>query len=79
MNWLLAIEKSEGQDVVRSLFVLLIVVICVACIYFVGRWFLAKLANATALVVWDGLFLLIGLVVALNFLLGLVGRQFINW
>jgi hypothetical protein len=79
MTTLIQLAAVSGEGLVRNLLFLLIIVICVAAIYFVGRWFLAKLANATALMVWDGFFLLVGLIVVLNFLLSLIGRQFIVW
>jgi hypothetical protein len=43
-------------------------------------WFIGKLA-APGIVrtIWDGLFILVGLVVIINFLLGLGGHAFIAW
>lgn len=69
----------SGDDLVRNLLTLLVIVICCALIYGAGRWCLMKLAKPLALTVWDGFFLLVGLIVALNFLLGLVGHPLIVW
>jgi len=70
----------SGDSLVHNLLILLVVVICVAAIYFVGKWFLQRLtAGPTALMVWDGVFILIGLIFVINFLLSLIGRPFIQW
>lgn len=79
MNTAIQLASISGEGLVRHLLVMLVIIICCAAIYYVGRIFIAKLANATALMVWDGFFLLIGLIVVLNFLLSLIGRPFIQW
>ena len=79
MTTALMLAAVEGDSLVRNLFVLLIILICCGAIYYVGRIFISKAGKPLPLMVWDGLFLLIGLIFVLDFLLGLVGRGFINW
>lgn len=81
MNHLILSEVivANGDGLVGRLFTALIVGICVMLIWWVGKWFLAKIAApAIALTVWTGLFILVGLIVVLNFLLGLGGHSFIR-
>jgi hypothetical protein len=76
------VSLSTGSDggLVHSLFFFLIIGICVAAIWWVGRWFFVKLAlPAVAMTIWTGLFILIGLIVLINFLLSLTGHPFIRW
>lgn len=71
---------GDANGMVSSLFHLLIVGICVGIVYFLGVWFIATLTgSATVRKVWDGLFLLLGAVVVINFLMGLGGHAFIAW
>jgi lipopolysaccharide export LptBFGC system permease protein LptF len=72
--------STDSSGLVHQLFLFLIVGICVALIFWVGRWFITKLAAPpAALTIWTGLFVLVGLIVALNFLLGLAGHPFVKW
>jgi amino acid permease len=74
------IVLTDSNGLVGQLFFFLIVGLCVALIFWVGRWFIQKLnAPAQAMTLWNGLFILVGLIVALNFLLGLAGHPFIRW
>lgn len=58
----------------------LIVGICVAIVWALGRWFILKFgAPALVMVVWNALFMLLGAIFIINFLLGLTGHQFIKW
>lgn len=73
------ISLSSGDGLVHSLFLFLIIGLCVAVLWWAGRWFITKLAlPAMAMTVWTGIFLLIGVIVLLNFLLSLVGHPFIR-
>lgn len=68
-----------GDGLVHELFVVLIIGICCALIWAVGRWFIQKLAApALVMTIWNGFFLLVGLIVVVNFLLGLAGHPFIR-
>ena len=69
----------NGNGIVHLLLVVLIVAVCCLLIWWVGRWVMTKLAApAVAMTVWDGLFIFIGLIVVINFLLGLIGKSFIQ-
>lgn len=69
-----------GDGLVHQLFLVLIIGICVALIWAVGRWFIQKLAApALVMTIWNGFFLLVGLIVVINFLLGLAGHSFIRF
>lgn len=69
----------NGDGLVHQLFLVLIIGICVALIWGVGRWFIQKLgAPPVAMTIWNGIFILIGLIVAVNFLLSLAGHPFIQ-
>jgi hypothetical protein len=72
------ITTGSGGLIHQLLFVLL-VGICVLLIWWVGTWFISKLA-APAIVktIWDGLFILIGLFVVINFLMSLSGHPLVQ-
>lgn len=84
---MLAATKIEvgGEGLVNQLFTFMIIGACVALIYFFGRWLITIIAGKsksspdTAITIWNVVFALVGLVVALNFLMGLAGKQFIEW
>lgn len=78
---LAAIVIAGGNNgVISQLFTALIFGICLLLIWFVGKWFIGKLgAPALAATVWTGLFVILLLIVALNFLLGLGGNSFIKF
>jgi hypothetical protein len=64
-----------GDGMVHQLLMFLLIGICVGLIYWVGKWFIGSVgAPPMASKVWDGLFILIGLIVIINFLLGLAGH-----
>lgn len=72
MNYLMLAAGGEG--IVRQLWVLVIVVICAGIIWAFGKWAIKALkAPPHALTVWDGIFLLVGVLVLINFLLSLIG------
>jgi hypothetical protein len=70
---------SDNGGLIHSLLFVLLVGICVLLIWWVGTWFIGKLgAPAIVRTVWDGLFILIGLIVVINFLLSLAGHPLLN-
>lgn len=70
----------EGSGVVHLLVVVLIVGIIAALIWAAGRWAIIKFAAPpVVMTIWNGLFMLIGLIIAINFLLGLIGKPLITW
>lgn len=76
-----AIHLSGGSGgLINGLLLVLVVGICVLLIWWVGTWVITKLgAPAIVRTIWDGLFILVGLVVVINFLMGLVGHPFVQW
>lgn len=75
-----AIVVSGGGGLIHSLFMILIVGICVLIVWAVGRWVITKFAApAIAMTIWNGLFILIGAIVIINFLLSLGGHGFITY
>jgi hypothetical protein len=74
------VHVGSSGGLVNGLFFVLIVGICVLLIWWVGTWFIGKLgAPAIVRTIWDGLFILVGLVVIINFLLGLGGHPLVAW
>lgn len=77
MNTLAAIS---GEGLVWQLFAMLIIGICALAIWWVGKWFIAKLGGPPmAITIWAGLFILLGLIVVLNFLLSLIGYPIVDF
>jgi hypothetical protein len=75
-----AIVLGNSGGLVQSLLMILIVGICLGLVYWFGKWFLGQIgAPGIALTIWTGLFILILLIVVINFLLGLGGHGFINY
>jgi hypothetical protein len=74
-----ALSTSDGGGLIHQLVLFLIIGICVAAIWAVGRWFIVKLAlPPIAMTIWSGIFIILGLVVLINFLLGMTGHGFIR-
>ena len=72
--------QISGDGLVHQLMVVLLVGICVAIVWFLGRWFITKFAApAIVMTVWNALFLLLGAIFIINFLLSLAGHPFIRW
>lgn len=70
----------DGDGIVKQLMIVLLVGICVAIIWALGRWFITKFAApAVVMTIWNALFLLIGAIFIINFLMGLAGHPFIRW
>jgi hypothetical protein len=73
-------ELATSGGLVHDLFAVLIISICCAIIWWLGRWFIEKMAlPGLVLTVWTGLFLLVGAIVLINFLLGLTGHGFLHY
>lgn len=83
MNPILAdafLKDPQAGGLIHGLFLVLIVVICVALIWAAGRWFIQKVAApAVVMTVWNGFFILVGLVIIVNFLMSLLGHGFIAY
>ena len=71
---------AGGGGLVHGLLMFLIVGVCLALVWYFGKWILAQLgAPAIALTIWTALFALVGLIIVINFLLGLGGHSFIQY
>jgi hypothetical protein len=81
MNTLLPMLAAiSGEGMVRQLLVVLIIGICVLIVWYMGKWVITKLgALPIVMTVWNGLFILLGGIVIINFLLGMVDRPLIRW
>lgn len=77
MNMLMAIG---GEGIVRSLIIVLVVGVCCLAIWAAGKYFIKVLgAPPHATTIWNAVFVLIGLLVLVNFLLGLIGYPLIKF
>jgi hypothetical protein len=71
---------GDSSGLIHALFLVLIIGICIALIWAAGRWFITKMAApALVMTVWNGFFLLVGLIIVINFLMSLVGHGFITY
>lgn len=74
------LNLGNSSGLIHSLFAVLIIGICCAIIWAVGRWFITKITqNALAMTVWNGFFILVGCIIIINFLMSLVGHGFIEY
>jgi hypothetical protein len=70
----------SGEGMVRQLVVVLVVGICALIVWWLGKHFIEKLgAPPIVRTVWDGLFILLGGLCLINFLLGLVGYPIVRF
>lgn len=82
MNLLSAVilAGGDGGGIIHQLLMVLIVGICVAIVWALGRWFITKFgAPGVVMTVWNALFLLLGAIFIINFLMGLAGHPFLQW
>lgn len=74
------ISVGGGSGLVHSLLMVLLVGVCLGIVWALGRWLIGALgAPAVAQTVWNGLFLVVGAVVIINFLLSIAGHGFISY
>lgn len=74
------IALGSGSGLVHNVFVVLIIAICLCIVWWFGDWAFKKLGvPAIVLTVWMGFFILLGVIIVLNFLLSLVGHGFITY
>lgn len=75
-----AVMAGSGEGMVRDL-LWIFALICIALIVWgLGKYFFPKLkAPPLVMTIWDGLFILLGALVAINFILGLFGHPMIHW
>jgi hypothetical protein len=76
----LAFSQTSGEGLVRQLFAILIIGICCAIIWYLGRLAGGKMGvPPMGMASWNGLFILVAAIFVINFLMGLAGHPFIVW
>lgn len=74
------LSQINGDGLIHQLLIVLIVGICVAIVWALGRWFIMKFAvPGVVMTCWNALFLLLGAIFVINFLMSLAGHPFITW
>lgn len=75
--------SATGGGLLNTVWTVLVFGLCFAIIYALGVWcigaFSALSSKPAIRKLWDGLFIFIGAIVLINFLLSLVGHGFIAW
>ena len=75
---LMFLAQISGDGLVHQLLVVLIVGICVGIVWWLGRYFITALTlPAIVMTIWNGLFILLGALFLINFLLSLTGHPFL--
>jgi hypothetical protein len=73
-------EISPSRGIVYTFLRFLVIGIACLAVWWVGKYFIIKFgAPEIVMTIWCGIFILVGLVVFIDFLMGLVGRPFLNW
>jgi len=69
-----------GDGFINQLVTFLVIGLCVGLLYAAAHYFAARpKAPAVALTVVNGLFIIVGVLVVINFLLGLTGKKMFEW
>ena len=72
--------NGGGDGLGHNIFVIFIFILIGLILWALGKFFFPKLGMpAMGMTVWDGLFVLIAVIVIINFLAGLAGHPFISW
>lgn len=75
-----AVDIGSDKGFLNQLLTLLVIGICVGIVYLMGLYFIKRPSvPPVALTIWNGLFVLVGGVAIINFLMGLGGNAFISW
>ena len=70
----------SGEGLIKDLLKVFGIIICALIVWGLGRYFFPKLKMpAGGLMIWDGLFILLGALVLINFILGLFGSPLVRW
>lgn len=76
----LHVNTGESGGMAHNIFTIFIFILIGLILWALGRFFFPKLGMpALGMTVWDGLFVLIAVIVVINFLAGLAGHPFIQW
>jgi hypothetical protein len=78
---MLAVTLDFGNSgIIGQLLVFFVVILCMGIVWALGHFGFPKLKlPALVVTVWDCIFVLIGAIMLINFLLSLVGKQFIRY
>jgi hypothetical protein len=77
---MLASTAGDGSSLVHQTFVVLVIAVCALIVWWLGNMAgKAFSAPAIAFTVWNGLFILLGAIVVINFLMSLIGHGFIQY
>ena len=81
MNPLFAASVNlGGSGMAHDIFAIFIFILIGLILWALGNWGFPKLgAPPIVMTVWNGLFVLVGAVIVINFLAGLAGHRFIEW
>ncbi len=70
----------SGEGLIHNLLMALIVMICGGILYMMGRYFFTREGvPGIAMTIWNGLFILVGGIVLINFLMSLAGHPLVRW
>lgn len=77
---MLADFSVSGDGFIHQLIFVLLVGISAGILYAIGWWFIKRPPiPPIVLTIWQGLFILVGGLIIINFLLGLAGHGFVKW
>lgn len=80
MNMVAAAVTLGGSGLAHDIFSIFIFILIGLILWALGNWGFPKLgAPPIVMTIWNGLFILVGAVLVINFLAGLTGHAFIAW
>lgn len=80
MNTILAAISIGGDGFINQVLTLLLLGISVGILYLMGWWFARRpKVPPVVLQIWNGVFVLLGGILLINFVAGLAGHGFIKW
>jgi len=74
------VTSGDADGLIHQLVWFLLVALCVGVVYAMGWYFFSKPPfPSVAMLVWNGLFVLVGGLVIINFLLSMFGHPLVKW
>lgn len=72
--------QPSGSGLIRGLLALLAMIVCCGLVWWLGKYLFGVAGfPAIVLTVWTALFVVIGVLVLINFIMGLFGKAFLKW
>jgi hypothetical protein len=69
-----------GSGLSHNIFTIFVAILIGLIVWALGRFFFPKFKMPeVGMMIWDGLFVLIGAIAVINFLAGLAGHSFVQW